>query len=235
MKILIIGATHGNELLGVKLYERLLKQRSPLLEHVDFIVGNPRAYAARQRYIDSDLNRSYGKKGHAYEERRAQEITQYIGRTKPDLVLDMHTTTCDQPVCLIGGSTKGEVKRRFLRASHVKAILQVHPMDSIVTLGDNVAAYEVPNDQITTELLDSIIADLQRCIDDAGGHERKKLFAMSDKIFKRDVTPEQAASFVNFELSPLGFVPIMTGENSYKKQTDYLGFKSPAPKDIRIR
>lgn len=234
MKILIIGATHGNELLGVKLYERLLKKRSPLLEHIDFIIGNPRAYAARRRYIDCDMNRSYGKKGQAYDEIRAREIAKYIRQTKPDLVLDMHTTTCHQPVCLIVGNTDGDTKRRFLRASHVEAMLRVQPMDSIVTLGNNTAAYEVPNDRITTQLLDDIIADLQRCVDGAEDYAHKKLFAMSDKIFKRDVTPEQAATFVNFELHPLGFVPIMTGENSYKKQTDYLGFKSPAPKDIVI-
>lgn len=234
MKILIIGATHGNELLGVKLYERLLQKRSPLLEHIDFIIGNPRAYVAGQRYIDCDMNRSYGKKGQAYEETRTREIAKYIRQSKPDLVLDMHTTTCKQPICLIVGDTDGDTKRRFLRASHVEAILQVQPMDSIVTLGDNIAAYEVPNDQITTQLLDNIIADLQRCVDGVEDYARKRLFAMSNKIFKRDVTPEQAATFVNFELHPLGFVPIMTGENSYKKQTDYLGFKSPVSQDIVV-
>lgn len=45
MKILLIAATHGNELLGIKLYERLLKKRSPLLEKIDFVIGNPKAYA----------------------------------------------------------------------------------------------------------------------------------------------------------------------------------------------
>lgn len=234
MKILIIGATHGNELLGTKLYQRLIIKRSPLLEHIDFIVGNPRAFAANKRYIDCDMNRSYGKDGQQHEEVRAREIEQYIKATKPDLILDMHTTVCRQPVCLIVGDTEHEMKRRFLRASHVEAILQVQPMDSIVTLGGNVAAYEVSNDQITTKLLDMIIADLQRFVEGSDEYANKKLFVMSGKIFKSDVTPEQAAQFVNFELCPLGFVPIMTGENSYKKQTDYLGFKSPAPQFITM-
>ena len=60
MRILIVAATHGNELLGIKLYERLLKQHSVLLESIDFVIGNPRAYAKSLRYIDKDLNRSYG-------------------------------------------------------------------------------------------------------------------------------------------------------------------------------
>lgn len=59
MKLLIIAATHGNELLGIKLYQFLLAQHSALLESIDFVIGNPRAYAAHKRYIQSDLNRSY--------------------------------------------------------------------------------------------------------------------------------------------------------------------------------
>lgn len=232
MKILIIGATHGNELLGTKLYQRLLAKRSSLLEHIDFMVGNPPAYAAKKRYIDCDLNRSYQSDGQQYEERRAREIKDYIRMTQPDLVLDMHTTSCDQPPCIIIGDTKGQVKRRFLRASHVTTLLQVQPMNSIVTLGDSVAAYEVPNVQITPALLDAIAADLERFVNGEGGYEMKKLYAMSDKIYKKDVTTEQAATFVNFAMHSLGFVPIMTGENSYKRQTDYLGFKSSAPQEI---
>lgn len=234
MKILIIGATHGNELLGTKLYARLLQKRSPLLEHIDFIVGNPRAYARKVRYIEQDLNRSYQDSGDSYEAQRAQEIREYVATTKPDLVLDMHTTSCIQPDCLIVGGTDGTTRQRLLRASHIPVILQVQPMGDVATLGDNVVGYEVPNDHITTELLDSIAADLTRFVDDTGTHHHKKLYKMSDKIYKKDVSIEQAATFVNFELNPLGFVPIMTGENSYKKFTDYLGFKSPAPEEIKV-
>lgn len=234
MKILIIGATHGNELLGPKLYSRMLTSRSSLLENIDFIIGNPRAYASRKRYMECDLNRSYHDKGKRYEERRAREIARYIEITKPDLVLDMHTTTCEQPNCLIVGNTEGGVKRRFLRASHITHVLQVQPLDSIVVLGDNVAAYEVQNRNITNVLLDDIICDLQRFVEDSAGFEKKKVFMMSDKIYKKEVSKSDASAFVNFQLSPLGFVPIMTGENSYKKQTDYLGFKSLPPEEITL-
>jgi aspartoacylase len=234
MKILIIGATHGNELLGTKLYARLLQKRSPLLEHIDFIVGNPRAYANKIRYIERDLNRSYQSSGDSYEERRAQEIRECIATTKPDLVLDMHTTSCVQPDCLIVGGTDGAIRQRLLRASHIPVILQVQPMGDVATLGDNVIGYEVPNAHITPQLLDTIATDLQHFIDDTGVYRHKKLYKMSDKIYKKDVSEEQAATFVNFELHSLGFVPIMTGENSYKKFTDYLGFKSPAPEEITL-
>lgn len=234
MKLLIIGATHGDELLGVKLYEHLLLTRSILLEYVDFVIGNPRAYTAKKRYIDTDLNRSYQKKGNLYEEERAQEIKNYIDSTQPDLVIDMHTTTCEQPSCIITAGTDGEIRQRFLRACHVSTILQVRPMGDIASLGNFVVAYEVPNRDITPTLLDNIAADLERFVAGTGGFEEKRLFTMSDKIYKKDVTDEQVSSFINFEMNSLGFVPIMTGENSYKRQTDYLGFKSPAPEEIKV-
>ena len=235
MKVLIIAATHGNELLGVRVYQKMLRVRSPLLEHVDFIVGNPRAFAKATRYTESDLNRSYGVKGTSgYEIQRARDIQSYIAITKPDLVIDMHTTNCEQPTCLILSDTAGEMKRRFLRASHVEKVLQVRPMNDIMSLGSNIIAYEVPNSSVTSQKIDSIINDIARFIDNRVMSRSKFLFKMQDKIYKRDITPEQASTFVNFSMHPLGFVQIMTGNNSYKAQTNYLGFKAYRMHKIKV-
>lgn len=234
MNILIIGATHGNELLGVKLYQRLLRKRSPLLEHVDFLLGNPKAYAARKRYIEKDLNRSYASTDDSCEAQRAQYIRRYIENTSPDLVIDMHTTTCEQPSCIIVDSLAGEMKQRFLRACHVETILQVTSLNDILTLGDFVVGYEVPVRNVTPDLLNEIASDLERCVAHSAEFKQKKLYKMQEKIYKREVTQEQAAEFTNFEMCPLGFVPVMTGENSYKRQTDYLGFKTTAPERIEV-
>ena len=39
--ILLIGASHGNELLGPKLFSHLLQHRKEVLEYVDMLIGNP--------------------------------------------------------------------------------------------------------------------------------------------------------------------------------------------------
>lgn len=234
MKILMIAATHGNELLGVRLFHRLLQQRSALLEHIDFIVGNPRAYATDKRFIETDLNRSYLSDGTSYEEQRAREIEQYIIRVQPDIILDMHTTNCDQPSCLIVAGIENEWLRRYLRASHIDVILKVQPLNDITSLAPNVIGYEVSNVRITNHLLDDIIHDLKCFVEGDGQSQRKYLYTMKDKIYKADITEADAAKFVNFEMHRLGFVPILTGENSYKKQTNYLGFKSDAPEIIEV-
>lgn len=235
MKLLIIAATHGNELLGIKLYQFLLAQHSALLESIDFVIGNPRAYAAHKRYIQSDLNRSYQSNGARYEEQRAREILRYIDATEPDIVLDMHTTTCKQPNCLIVGNLENTALRRFLRASHIKTVLEVKSLNDIASAVTNVVGYEVPNDHITPELLNHITNDLRRFVRGTRGAVTKDVYHMVDKIYKKDVTTREADGFVNFKMNKkLGFVPIMTGENSYKKQTNYLGFKASAPEKITI-
>ncbi|MBH2007108.1 succinylglutamate desuccinylase/aspartoacylase family protein [Candidatus Saccharibacteria bacterium] len=234
MKILLIAATHGNELLGIKLYERLLKKRSPLLEKIDFVIGNPKAYAKKLRYTDKDLNRSYEASGTEYEVLRAREIKEYIRITSPDIVLDMHTTNCVQPNCLIVHNLDGDIKKKFLRASHIDTVLQVQAMGDIVGVGDNVIGYEVPNNAVTPMLLDAIAQDLQNFVSHRESHPDKKFYRMLGKIYKQDVSQQRAKSFVNFQKHDLGFVPIMTGNNSYKKQTDYLGFKASETEEIKV-
>lgn len=233
MKVLIVAASHGNELLGIKVYEKLLRTRSPLLEHVDFIIGNPRAYAAKKRYIDTDLNRSYDSSSTGYEHMRAAEIREYVSRTRPDIVLDMHTTNCVQPSCLIVTNLDGTEKRRFLRASSIEKILKVAPMADITSLGDHVIGYEISNQHVATEV-DMVIADVARYVAGETGRSTKQLFDMQGKIYKSEIAESQVATLINFEPHELGFVPVLVGENSYKKQTDYLGFKTSLPEEITL-
>ena len=52
MRILAIISTHGNELLGPNLLAYMLAKRSKLLENMEFIMANPRAYAKNVRYTE---------------------------------------------------------------------------------------------------------------------------------------------------------------------------------------
>ncbi len=234
MKLLIIAATHGNELLGTKFYAYLLKTRSPLLEHIDFIIGNPRALAANVRYVESDLNRSYSLGTDTYEQRRANEIAAYIRTNRPDLVIDMHTTSTKQPDIIIVGNTTNKDVRRFLAATHIPTVLQVTSMHDSASITPNLVAYEIPNRNINTILFKRIEADLLRHIARTSLTLDRYIYTMTDKIYKKDVPAGAAKTFINFKMHELGFVPIMTGNNSYKKQTDYLGFKSGSPAKLHL-
>lgn len=98
-KILVIGGTHGNELLGVKLVELLVKKP---IENVDTLIANPRAVAAGSRFIESDINRSFGVQRMAtYETARAAQIQKITAGY--DVVLDFHNTqTPGNNCCFVG-------------------------------------------------------------------------------------------------------------------------------------
>ncbi len=233
--ILIIGATHGNEHLGPKFYEYLLHKRSLVLEYCSFLIGNPRAYAESVRYIDADLNRSFAVDvPESYEARRAREITKYIEVTQPTLIIDMHTTAVVQPNIHIVSSIDDTEVRAFIRSSHLSTILQVKPLGDIAHKFSNLIAYEVPNRNISKTLFESIELDLIRYIRSEKLPMHRRLYRMTDKIYSSEVSKEQAKQFVNFQMSDQGYIPVMTGNNSYRKQTNYLGFKATAPVEINI-
>ncbi len=99
MKILVIGGMHGNERLGVDLVASL--QENPITG-VDALIANPSAVEQNTRYIESDLNRSFGDQPNDTLERRlAKTITKRINEY--DVVLDFHNTqTSDNNCCFVG-------------------------------------------------------------------------------------------------------------------------------------
>lgn len=93
--LLFVGATHGDEAIGVDtLYE--IEQIYDRKDYgYDWIIGNPRAFQANVRFTGSDLNRSApGNPGSTiYEERRAAEIIE-ISKSY-DAMIDIHGTVAD--------------------------------------------------------------------------------------------------------------------------------------------
>lgn len=99
MSILVIGGMHGNELLGVKLVELLQKRPIP---GIDAILANPEAVRQRRRFIESDLNRSFGAQAEETRETaRAKELMQLT--KKYDIVLDFHNTQAADNNCSFVG------------------------------------------------------------------------------------------------------------------------------------
>ena len=97
--ILVIGGMHGNEKLGIELV-KLLKSRP--IEGVSAVIANPVAVKNEVRFMETDLNRSFGAKNYtSLEEKRALEIEKM---TKSyDLVLDFHNTQTSNNNCTFVG------------------------------------------------------------------------------------------------------------------------------------
>jgi len=111
-RVLIAGATHGNEFIGAFLIKKF-EQFPQLISRSTFVtqtlLSNPKAFDKGVRYIDTDLNRSFNQQSVEktltfYEDLRAREIEQLFGldgKTPVDLIIDLHSTTANMELTLI--------------------------------------------------------------------------------------------------------------------------------------
>lgn len=235
MKILLLGSQHGNELLGEKLYAYIDQHHPNLISHISYLVGNPQARRRNVRFIESDLNRSYNGRRDTYEERKAGRILRYIRDEQFDLVLDLHTTTCLQPPCLIIADSHPELQQ-FLRASSCEKIVHINHdivTTSLIGVCSRAVSIEVNKDDVSPQLLETLCDDLRRFIANQASSITQYVYEVTEPLAKTDIDEKQALLLENFVLSPSGFYPILVGENSYKKHTNYLGFK--ATKRTKVR
>ena len=87
-----VTCIHGNEVKPLLALHSL---------NIPFLVGNPKAVELGTRFVDVDLNASFGRTGGDYEARRATDLLQQI----PDhtTVIDFHTysTNTSEPFVII--------------------------------------------------------------------------------------------------------------------------------------
>lgn len=120
VRVVVSGATHGNELAGAWVVQRLEHRRNELTSRypsvwVEPLLANPLAHEKNVRFIDEDLNRQFSHASLArqidgdstYEARRAKEIDAAVGgasATRADVLIDLHTTTTNMGCTLIVGT-----------------------------------------------------------------------------------------------------------------------------------
>ncbi len=223
-KILAIISTHGNELLGPNLLVYMLTKRSKLLEDMEFVVANPCAYVKNVRYTESDLNRSYELDLDTYEGHRAKMIEERIRLLQPELVLDFHTTTAEQPDILITADKDNKVAQSFIGASTTENILVVEPLNDITTVAPNFVAYEVPNSHLNDDLYGQICADITRFLDNKVAEVKRTFYKMAGKIMPEE--EKNITDLKNFVYNDtLQAIPAFLGEEAYKQDGTYAGFK----------
>lgn len=226
--ILLLGFHHGNEKLGEHLLRYMRKSRPDLLSRVDYKVANLRAKKLGVRYLESDMNRSYTGKSATYEMRRAARVLREIKAKDYGIVLDLHTTTCVQPPCFIVAET--QTNRDFLMASSIeKVVVMQHEIVRSSLIGNFPRSVSIEineNEAAKERTLERLCDDIKRFIDGSSLGEPKEIYEVNGLLKKSEISLSDAATLRNFTRSPLGFYPILVGENSYKKQTHYLGFKA---------
>lgn len=115
-RVLVVGATHGNELTGVWVTHRIERRpglaKRPSLDDVITVIGNPEAYRDTRRFVHADLNRQFRVEDLGdlslcgYEHQRAKVLHRSFGAgagdgQAADFVVDLHTSTASMGISFI--------------------------------------------------------------------------------------------------------------------------------------
>lgn len=206
--IQFVTAVHGNETMPT------LALAS---EGIEQIVGNPQAVAKGVRFIEKDLNASFGAGGDTSEEKRATELDSILDKKR--LVIDMHTFSCvSEPFAIV-------------------VDLDMIPLAS--SLGVKHVVYMKHN----IKGGHSLINYRQGVSIEVGGHKDSESFEMTKKVLKKlmkdGIKPdkvkiyevfgriEEKGEYTNFE-EKNGFIPVLYGERAY----DSAGFYGLKAREI---
>lgn len=101
MKLLFIVASHGDEGFSIPVLEKMEVAMPKAKYGYDWIIGNPKALEANQRFLDADMNRSAPGSANSekYEERRVAELITICNQY--DLVIDIHGTASESGIVSI--------------------------------------------------------------------------------------------------------------------------------------
>ena len=138
--IAITGGTHGNELTGVYLVKKW--QKSPeLIKRSNFEtmtkLMNTRAIKEVRRYVEQDLNRSFGIHDldddsiENYEAKLAKELNDVLGKKgskepKVDFIVDLHTTTANMGLSIVVSNPSTITWRAIAYLSKMEPSLKVY-------------------------------------------------------------------------------------------------------------
>ncbi|WP_440764075.1 succinylglutamate desuccinylase [Natronorubrum sp. DTA7] len=106
-EVIIVAGVHGDEMSGIRAVRRLREADLDLQRGVAFVLANPAAIEAGERYLDSDLNRVFpGDPDGDREERIAARLCELVGgRTS----LSLHGTEAGPtPFALIHSAQERE-------------------------------------------------------------------------------------------------------------------------------
>lgn len=130
MNICVVAGTHGNEYALGELVHNYLRDEVP--GQVYPLIGNPKAVEARTRYIDSDLNRSFGGQAAGYEADRVEEIRTLFGKEGFTHVIDVHTSpTTDSIVGVLANGCVGNKTDEILNSMPKVTNLVGLPSDGV--------------------------------------------------------------------------------------------------------
>lgn len=193
--IVFVAGLHGNEQMPVR---ALTENGMP------FILGNPMAYEKNVRFIEQDINASFGLVCKNYECIRAQEILDEIPENS--LVADFHTTTNeDRPFVIV----VDEIMIPFARKTGIeRVVLMRHNIkkgNALINRRNGISIEvgrhkDQESYKTTSNVAQSILNGTERSV---------VLYEVYDEIRK-------PGNYENFLEHQDGFIPVLAQEPEYE-------------------
>ncbi len=225
MRILIVTMQHGNEVFGKKIVDHFENS------DIDTVIANPKAYEQNERFIETDMNRSYHRSGKkSYEEKRADEI--YRLAQKYDFVIDIHTTTSDVDFVPIIARLNDGVKQAlsFLPSENVALMKFTGVVHSLIGCVDNSISLEFNEDFAKTkealQVVESLVDGLQ---ENTYGSSLSKILYHIVGTIPEDTNLDNEHNFIFSKNHD--YYPFLIGEKHYK---GYKGFYAEKTSSIQL-
>lgn len=209
-KFMCVAGLHGNEPL-------------PILALIDLgivpVLGNKKALIEKKRFLQRDLNASFGRNGNSYEESRAREILKMI--PKKMNVLDFHTFSCKSPpFCVLTNldmlplAARTGIRRVVYMKHNIKG---GHALcDQRLCISVEVGRHDSAKSFTATQ---NVVKHL------CGGQVLKQI-----ELFEVVGIIKKKGNYTNFKFHQDGFVPVLAGEKAY----NHYGLRALKPVKIDI-
>ncbi len=239
-EIAVVAAVHGDEPCGKKAIENFLESDQELEKAVKFVVANEEALEKGERFIDTDLNRTFpgDSSSEEHEERLAAELLEELEGLK---ILVLHSMKeFEEVFSLVNGIEEG-----LLKAPGVEKAVNVRPLDEgsiekfldavSVETGEKGSEEAVENSYEVMENFLAYFDAVDREIDPV----RPEIFEMYEEVpgdydflaenFRKVEEGEKFAKNQEEELvAEEAFYPILMSSDGYE---DILGFKARRPEN----
>lgn len=226
-RILIVGAQHGDESLGPRLYRFIKNDASGRFDAVDYLCGNPRAYRRKVRFTESDLNRSYDVAvPKTYEEKRAKKILRIIAEGSYDIVLDIHTSRAAVGRFFLTTHLQGAAEQVIAASRFERVALMPPHIADCSLIGQVPQAISVEYDRRiarSKQTLQELLQLLEDLLAGTSHPMEREIFHVAEKIpLNSDISYEAR----NFERCPQGFYPVIFAKNSsYTKHKGFAAYE----------
>lgn len=196
-KIIFVAGLHGNEKMPV---------RALTENNIPFVLGNPKACEKNIRFIERDINASFGLSGKEYECIRAEEILNEIN--EDEFVIDFHTTTNEaQPFVIIIDEKMVPLAKQtgvervvFMRYNIKKGHALINYRKGIsIEVGTH---QDQRSYQTTMNIVKNVLNQEKHSV---------VLYEVYDEIRK-------SGNYENFQEHKDGFIPILAKEPEYERE-----------------